>query len=80
MSDKKIPVSLLTDGIKVCGDSTENQVDMVIVKFSDNRQLTYFGDEANKFMLHYLNGINLKELSQVEMPKAVEWNEVKKSQ
>lgn len=80
MSEKKIPVSLLTDGVTVCGDTKGNDVTMIIVAFKDGKQLTYFGEEANKFMLHYLNGVSTKELSRVELPKAVEWKEVKKLQ
>lgn len=75
-----MPASFLVDGSTVCGDSAENKVDLVVIKFSDDRQLTYFGEEANKFMLHYVNGTMTRDITGIPMPKSVEWNEVKRLQ
>ncbi len=80
MADKKIPVNFITDGIKVCGDKEGNDVSLVIVSFKDGRQLTFHEENANRFLLHYFNGLMMQEHTKIPQPEPVEWEEVARIQ
>ena len=80
MKQKKMPTQLMSDGIKVCADNMDNEIGLIVLGFKDGAQLTFQGEEANRMMLHYLNGMMLSEQTKIPVPVPVEWEEIKRIQ
>lgn len=72
MSDKIKEVSLVSDSFDIKYDGNDTELELVVLKFKGGKQLTFMGEEAKRYVRHYLNGLSVSEMTEIPLPKPLE--------
>lgn len=70
-------IAFCKDTLRVSYDHDDDKTELqtVVLVFGGNNQVTYQGEEAQRFFRHYMNGLAVKEISGIPSPDPVEWGE-----
>lgn len=73
-------VNFCKDTLRISYDheNENSELETIILFFKGGNQITYQGEEAQRFFRHFLNGCAVKDISEIPSPDPVEWKEQSK--